>query len=410
MTARGTLATFIAVVTKPRAFFTALGEGEAPTNVGPVRFVLLLTLVVMVAKTGVDALFMGDASSRDAASIAGAVLLTPLFNVVALYATALLVHGALRVLRGAARPFAITLACCGFASAPLALAIMPVVGSFASLLAQIALLTYALTRAQRCGVVRGAIGATVNPAFFVLLALFLRLFVVEAFNVPSGSMTPTIVVGDHLFINKLAVRVVSAEERGDVVVFRFPEKREQDFVKRVVATAGDTLEVVDGRPVVNGAAADVCYVGATPWESHEAHMYVEVPHGGAPYLTLHDHQARRDRVHVGRVVRRRGPRVPSGRVRRARGPVQSGGRRGVRDGRQPRQRLRLAQVARRRYGLGVPYADVKGRFSLVWMGLRPDGSVDTSRFGASPTDLRLPADAIGLAAARDQCVAHLAHR
>jgi len=101
------------------------------------------------------------------------------------------------------------------------------------------------------------------------IALFLRFFVIEAFKIPSGSMVPTLLVGDHIFVNKFiyGVRVPLTEkwllhfqkpQRGDVVVFMFPEERDKDFIKRVVGIPGDVVEIrngelqvtdADGRPV-----------------------------------------------------------------------------------------------------------------------------------------------------------------
>ncbi len=88
----------------------------------------------------------------------------------------------------------------------------------------------------------------------ILLALFIRTFVVQAFKIPSGSMLPTLLIGDHLLVNKFiyGIRVpwsgkvlipVSEPEKGDVVVFRFPKDHSIDYIKRVVATPGDTVEI-----------------------------------------------------------------------------------------------------------------------------------------------------------------------
>lgn len=101
----------------------------------------------------------------------------------------------------------------------------------------------------------------------VLLALFVRTFVVQAFKIPSGSMLPTLQIGDHLLVNKFSygvrLPVTGAElisrqgpEHGDVVVFRFPRDRSLDYIKRVVAVGGDTIEVRDKQVFLNGKRVD----------------------------------------------------------------------------------------------------------------------------------------------------------
>ena len=89
------------------------------------------------------------------------------------------------------------------------------------------------------------------------LALVIRSFVVQAFKIPSGSMIPTLLVGDHLLVNKLVYRF-RLPERDEVVVFKFPQDRKTDFIKRVVGGPGDEVELADGKLVLNGApVADV---------------------------------------------------------------------------------------------------------------------------------------------------------
>ncbi|MGH0036889.1 MAG: signal peptidase I [Myxococcota bacterium] len=111
----------------------------------------------------------------------------------------------------------------------------------------------------------------------IAIALSIRAFVIEPFRIPSGSMLPTLLIGDHLFVNKFLYGVkvpltdwrlpaIRGPERGDVVVFtvarngqkiipadRRPDLPQDDFVKRVVGLPGDTIEVRDGRVFVNGA-------------------------------------------------------------------------------------------------------------------------------------------------------------
>ena len=73
-------------------------------------------------------------------------------------------------------------------------------------------------------------------------------WLVEAFDTPSGSMVPTLLVGDRLFVSKGRVDV----SRGDVIVFEFPQDRRTDYIKRVVAIGGDRIEIKDGVPSING--------------------------------------------------------------------------------------------------------------------------------------------------------------
>ncbi len=104
-------------------------------------------------------------------------------------------------------------------------------------------------------------------AVAVLLALFVRTFVIQAFKIPSGSMLPTLQIGDHLLVSKFSygvklpitgTQLISRQgpERGDVVVFRFPLDRSLDYIKRVVAIAGDTIEVRDKQLFLNNKQVD----------------------------------------------------------------------------------------------------------------------------------------------------------
>ena len=86
------------------------------------------------------------------------------------------------------------------------------------------------------------------------LALVIRSFVVQAFKIPSGSMIPTLLIGDHLLVNKLVYRF-RGPERGEVAVFKFPQDRKTDFIKRVVALPGDDVELADGKLLINRAPA-----------------------------------------------------------------------------------------------------------------------------------------------------------
>ena len=99
----------------------------------------------------------------------------------------------------------------------------------------------------------------------LILALVIRAYVIQAFKIPSGSMIPTLLIGDHLLVNKFIygtkipftarrVLIFKKPERGDIIVFKYPENPEKDFIKRVTAVEGDVIEERDKRIYVNGKA------------------------------------------------------------------------------------------------------------------------------------------------------------
>jgi signal peptidase I len=101
----------------------------------------------------------------------------------------------------------------------------------------------------------------------VVIAFFIRSFFVQAFKIPSSSMEPTLLVGDHLLVNRLSYVVkvpftdivmlnLGKPERGDVVVFRYPVDRSKDFIKRVIAREGETVEIKGKAIYVNGRKID----------------------------------------------------------------------------------------------------------------------------------------------------------
>ncbi len=85
----------------------------------------------------------------------------------------------------------------------------------------------------------------------VLIVLLIRTFLVQAYNIPSGSMKPTLLVGDFILVNKLVYRF-SSVQRGDIVVFKWPVDPRIDFIKRVIALPGDLVEVTNGKVYING--------------------------------------------------------------------------------------------------------------------------------------------------------------
>ncbi len=86
----------------------------------------------------------------------------------------------------------------------------------------------------------------------VLLALVIRTFVVQAFKIPSGSMLPTLQIGDHILVSKFIYDFESIR-RDDIIVFKFPQDESRDFIKRVIGLPGDTLEIRGRQVLINGA-------------------------------------------------------------------------------------------------------------------------------------------------------------
>jgi len=127
----------------------------------------------------------------------------------------------------------------------------------------------------------------VEPIFIaVLIALFIRTFIVQAFKIPSSSMEPTLLVGDHILVNKFlyGIRIPYSDrifgfskkffegkkpQRGDIVVFIFPKDRSKDYIKRVIATEGEKVEILQNKIYINGQLID------DPWGHFEGMKYLQ---------------------------------------------------------------------------------------------------------------------------------------
>jgi signal peptidase I len=143
----------------------------------------------------------------------------------------------------------------------------------------------------------------------VFVALLLRSFVVEAYQIPSGSMIPTLQVGDHIWVNKLiyGLRIPFTDikfgtqyrppRRGEIVVFTHPRTPEMDLIKRVIAVGGDEVEMRDNVVYVNGIPSARTHSGQThyfdfeegpqQWVERDADAWQEQM-GPAQFTTFHD--------------------------------------------------------------------------------------------------------------------------
>lgn len=135
--------------------------------------------------------------------------------------------------------------------------------------------------------------------YAVLIALFVRTFAYEPFNIPSGSMLPTLLVGDYLFVSKFSYgysrhslplslplipgRVLVTEpERGDVAVFKLPTDGKTDYIKRIVGLPGDEIQMRAGRLYINGTVVERTRVEDVDGEIR----YIETLPGGRQHYII----------------------------------------------------------------------------------------------------------------------------
>lgn len=154
---------------------------------------------------------------------------------------------------------------------------------------------------------KGEVGEFAKTAIIaILLALFIRTFFFEPFNIPSGSMLPTLKVGDYLFVSKSAYgyskhsfpfsmggfegRIAEKEpKRGDPVVFKLPTNTSIDYIKRVIGLPRDTVQVIQGRLYINGEQIERESIGLAEsdansrYETRRLNEYIETLPDGTKY-------------------------------------------------------------------------------------------------------------------------------
>ena len=113
----------------------------------------------------------------------------------------------------------------------------------------------------------------------LVLTLIIRTYVIQAFKIPSGSMRPTLMEGDKLFVNKYIYRF-KKPERGDIIVFKYPVDPKKDFIKRLVGFGGESVEIRDGKIYVEGKALE------DPTSFGKFYYYNHDPYGAPNEKTL----------------------------------------------------------------------------------------------------------------------------
>jgi signal peptidase I len=159
-------------------------------------------------------------------------------------------------------------------------------------------------------------GETVKTVLYTLVvALVIRTFLFEPFNIPSGSMIPTLLVGDYLFVSKYSYgyskhsvpfslvpfsgRIsISTPERGDVIVFKLPSDNKTDYIKRLIGLPGDTIRMQSGRLFINGNLIEREWVDEFPYRDTEGSVrrparYKETLPGGLVHYILEEGDDRR---------------------------------------------------------------------------------------------------------------------
>lgn len=121
-----------------------------------------------------------------------------------------------------------------------------------------------------------------------VIALFIRQFIVEAFKIPSGSMIPTLTIGDHLLVNKFVYgpripftdkRLLTGgtPKRGEIIVFKYPEDEKKNFIKRVVGVPGDKIQIIKGKLLINDQPVEITPVDGGHANKPDAGMFYDVP-------------------------------------------------------------------------------------------------------------------------------------
>ena len=248
-------------------------------------------------------------------------------------------------------------------------------GDAASLDREIHALTDQATRLVPAFRKQNAVGVGIGIAKALAVALLIRAIIIEPFRIPSGSMLPTLQIGDQIFVNKFIYGVhipwanvvpfviVRPPARGDVIVFENPITG-QDYIKRVVGIPGDVIELRDDRVYVNGhvvpAQLQERHVEVwdrpedSPWRLQHPDLWKETL-GGKEHDILLDEEIRREAAPADPI------RVPAGSV------FVMG------DNRDNSLDSRFGLGGPRRTVVFVPYGNIKGKAMIIWLSLSHGG-------------------------------------
>ena len=123
----------------------------------------------------------------------------------------------------------------------------------------------------------------------IIVVLFIRTFLVQAYNIPSGSMKPTLLVGDFILVNKLVYKL-SEPQRGDIVVFKWPVNPQIDFIKRIIGMPGDTIEVKGEKVFINGKEVPLRFISKLLEDGTDKLIYEEIlPNGVRHKIALYEY-------------------------------------------------------------------------------------------------------------------------
>jgi signal peptidase I len=356
----------------------------------PLSFAIAVVAVSAIVGNVLEGILAGRVARGVVAAIFGAVM-SPFSVILGGGFMAALTHFWIRV--GSHKgTFGDTFRAVCYAQAAMLFGVIPILGLPVAYIWYLVALCLILRHAQRVTVGRAVFAVLAGAASPIVLALVLRADVIEAFKIPAGSMMPSLMIGDHIFINKFTygpfipfteMRPISRlpPERGDITVFRFPENKNQDFIKRTIALPGDTLEAINGRPVINGFLVPHCRVGTFQYEKRSAELYVEFL-GDRSYLTLFDDNPDEQLCERPDACEGAGLACRDGICGTLQGPfkvapgevwVMGDNRNNSHDSRTWRGGL----------GAGVPFENIKGKGMFVWMSFGPQGEIVQERIFVS---------------------------